>query len=48
MRRSPDASGALATAMGPGAEATPTGKMPVGDAVPRETRPGAARLRRGS
>ena len=34
MRKSPDASGALATAMGPRAAATPTGRMLVGDAVP--------------
>ena len=48
MPRSPDASGALATAMGPGAAATPTGRMPVGDAVRRDTWPRAARQRRGA
>ena len=45
--KSPDASGALAMAMGPGAAATPTGGIPVTDAVPRVTWPGAARQRRG-
>ena len=47
-RKSPDASDALATAIGPGAAATPTGRMPVGDAVPRDTWPGAARQREGA
>ena len=48
MRKSSDAPGALATAIGPGAAATLTGKMPVGDAVPRETWPGAVRRRQTS
>ena len=48
MQKSPDASGAMATAMGPGAAATPTGRMLVGDAVPRDTWPGAARQFQGA
>ena len=39
IRISPDASGALATAMGPRAFATPTAEMLVGDAVPQGTWP---------
>ena len=37
MRKSPDASGALAMVMGPGAAVTPTGRIPVKDTVSRET-----------
>ena len=48
MRKSPDASGALDTAMGPGAVATPTGRMPVGDAAPRDIWTGAVRRRQGA
>ena len=43
MRKLPDASGALATPMGPGAVANPTGRMPVEDAAPRDTWPEAVR-----
>ena len=35
--KSPDASGTLVTAMGPGAAATPTERMPVGDGAPRNS-----------
>ena len=48
MWKSPDASGALVTAMGPETVATPTGRMPVGDAAPLETCPGAVRRRQAA
>ena len=47
MQKSPDASGALVVAMGSGAVATPTGRMPVGNAAPRDTWPGAVRRSKG-
>ena len=48
MQKSPCASGALAMAMGPGVAATPTGRIPVGDAATRDTWPGAAKQHRGA